>query len=112
MVAFRFSRLAKLRNRNSDIRRTSMTDAAAIKEKKAIALSSVMAAVLLTGMKLGVGLWTNSLGILSEAAHSGLDLMAALITYFAVSLSDKPADEDHQFGHGKMENISALFETI
>jgi len=89
-----------------------MTEEAASKEKKAIALSSVVAAIFLTGMKLGVGLWTNSLGILSEAAHSGLDLMAALITYFAVSVSDRPADEEHQYGHGKMENVSALFETI
>jgi cation diffusion facilitator family transporter len=81
-------------------------------EKKAIALSSVGAAVLLAGTKLTVGLATNSLGILSEAAHSGLDLLAALITYVAVSVSDKPADEDHRYGHGKMENLSALFETI
>jgi cation diffusion facilitator family transporter len=87
-------------------------DALAIREKKNIALSSVLAAVVLTGMKLAVGLMTNSLGILSEAAHSGLDLLAALITYFAVSVSDKPPDEDHQYGHGKMENVSALFETI
>ncbi|MGB2867467.1 MAG: cation diffusion facilitator family transporter [Bacteroidota bacterium] len=83
-----------------------------IKEKKAIALSSVGAAIFLTGMKLVVGLETNSLGILSEAAHSGLDLLAALMTYFAVSISDKPADEDHQYGHGKVENISALMETV
>jgi cation diffusion facilitator family transporter len=89
-----------------------MIDAIAIKEKKAIALSSVGAAIFLTGMKLSVGLWTNSLGILSEAAHSGLDLIAALITYYAVSVSDKPADEDHPYGHGKTENLSALFETI
>lgn len=87
-------------------------DTQAIREKKNIALSSVLAAVLLTGMKLVVGLETNSLGILSEAAHSGLDLLAALITLFAVSVSDKPPDEDHQYGHGKMENVSALFETI
>ena len=84
----------------------------AINEKKAIALSSVGAAVVLTGTKLTVGLATNSLGLLSEAAHSGLDLLAALITYVAVSVSDKPADEDHRYGHGKMENISALFETV
>lgn len=89
-----------------------MIDAIAIKEKKAIALSSVVAAIFLTGMKLGVGLWTNSLGLLSEAAHSGLDLIAALMTYFAVSVADKPADEDHPYGHGKMENVSALFQTI
>jgi cation diffusion facilitator family transporter len=87
-------------------------DTLAIREKKNIALTSVLAAVVLTGMKLAVGLMTNSLGILSEAAHSGLDFLAALITYFAVSVSDKPPDEDHQYGHGKMENVSALFETI
>jgi cation diffusion facilitator family transporter len=85
---------------------------AASHEKKSIALSSVLAGLGLTGMKLVVGLSTNSLGILSEAAHSGLDLLAALITLVAVSVSDKPADEDHQYGHGKMENLSALFETI
>jgi cation diffusion facilitator family transporter len=84
----------------------------ALREKKAIALSSVGAAVLLTGTKLAVGIMTNSLGVLSEAAHSGLDLLAALMTYFAVSVSDKPADEDHRYGHGKLENLSALFETV
>jgi len=87
-------------------------DESGVREKKSIALSSVMAGLALTGMKLIVGLSTNSLGILSEAAHSGLDLLAALITFIAVSVSDKPADKDHQYGHGKMENISALFETI
>jgi cation diffusion facilitator family transporter len=87
-------------------------DESGIREKKSIALSSVFAGLALTGMKLIVGLSTNSLGILSEAAHSGLDLLAALITYIAVSVSDKPADKDHQYGHGKTENISALFETI
>jgi cation diffusion facilitator family transporter len=83
-----------------------------IKEKKIIALTSVLAAVFLTGFKLGIGLWTNSLGILSEAAHSGLDLMAAVITLFAVTFADRPADEDHQYGHGKLENISAFIETL
>lgn len=83
-----------------------------IKEKRAVALSSVGAAIFLVGTKLTVGLMTNSLGVLSEAAHSGLDLLAALITYFAVSVSDKPADEDHRYGHGKLENLSALFETV
>jgi cation diffusion facilitator family transporter len=87
-------------------------DESAIREKKSIALSSVFAGLGLTGMKLIVGLSTNSLGILSEAAHSGLDLLAALITYIAVSVSDKPPDKDHQYGHGKTENISALFETV
>jgi cation diffusion facilitator family transporter len=81
-------------------------------EKKIVALSSVGAAVFLTGLKLFVGLQTNSLGILSEAAHSGLDLLAAVITLVAVIVSDKPADQEHQYGHGKVENISAFIETI
>jgi cation diffusion facilitator family transporter len=55
---------------------------------------------------------TNSLGILAEAAHSGLDLVAAGMTYFAVRVSDRPADKEHPFGHGKIENLSALFETV
>jgi len=83
-----------------------------LNEKKLVALSSVAAAVFLTGFKLFVGLWTNSLGILSEAAHSGLDLLAAIITLLAVTFADRPADEEHQYGHGKFENISALFETV
>lgn len=82
------------------------------REKKIIALTSVVAAVFLTSFKLSVGLWTNSLGILSEAAHSGLDLLAAIVTLFAVSYADRPADEDHPYGHGKLENISALIETL
>ena len=82
------------------------------KEKKFIALTSVAAAVFLTSFKLGIGLWTNSLGILSEAAHSGLDLLAAVITLLAVTFADRPADEDHQYGHGKVENISAFIETL
>lgn len=81
-------------------------------EKRAAALSSVLAAVLLTALKLVVGLATNSLGILSEAAHSALDLVAAGVTYFAVRLSAKPADARHPYGHGKVENLSALIETL
>lgn len=81
-------------------------------EKRGVALSSVIAAIGLTSMKLTVGLLTGSLGILSEALHSGLDLVAALVTFFAVRASDKPADEIHQFGHGKIENLSALIETL
>lgn len=82
------------------------------KEKRSAALSSVLAAVGLTTFKLIVGILTNSLGILAEAAHSGLDLVAAAMTYFAVRTSDKPADDAHNFGHGKIENLSALFETL
>ena len=58
-----------------------------------------------------VGISTGSLGILSEAAHSGLDLVAAVITLLSVRVSDKPADSDHQYGHGKVENFSAFIET-
>jgi cation diffusion facilitator family transporter len=80
-------------------------------EKRAVAGNSVAAAVLITGGKLAVGITTGSLGILSEAAHSALDLIAALLTYFSVGVSDKPADADHQYGHGKVENFSAFVET-
>ena len=83
-----------------------------VKEKKRVALISVFAAIFLTGFKLIIGTLTGSLGILSEALHSGLDLVAAIITYFSVRISDKPADERHNYGHGKIENLSALIETI
>ena len=83
-----------------------------VKEKKRVALISVFAAIFLTGFKLVIGTLTGSLGILSEALHSGLDLVAAVITYFSVRISDKPADKEHNYGHGKIENLSALIETI
>lgn len=82
------------------------------KQKENVALSSVFASIFLTIMKLVVGVATGSLGIISEAAHSGLDFCAALITYFAVRVSGKPADETHHFGHGKVESFSALAETV
>jgi cation diffusion facilitator family transporter len=82
------------------------------KDKRSAALSSVVAAIGLTTFKVIIGVLTNSLGILAEAAHSGLDMVAALMTYFAVRYSDKPADQEHPFGHGKIENLSALFETV
>lgn len=81
-------------------------------EKTRVALISVFAAIFLTGFKLVIGILTGSLGILSEALHSGLDLVAAIITYFSVRVSDKPADKDHNYGHGKIENFSAFLETI
>jgi cation diffusion facilitator family transporter len=81
-------------------------------EKLNVALFSVIAAIFLTGSKLLIGLLTGSLGILSEALHSGLDLVAAVITYFSVRISDKPADKQHNYGHGKIENFSALVETF
>lgn len=82
-----------------------------VREKKIVAATSVVAAVFLTGGKLTVGLLTGSLGILAEAAHSALDLVASAITFFAVRISDRPADESHLYGHGKVENLSALAET-
>lgn len=72
----------------------------------------MLAAIFLTGFKLLVGAVTGSLGILSEALHSALDLVAALVTYFSVRISDRPADENHNFGHGKVENLSAFIETV
>lgn len=89
-----------------------MSQTEAQQEKRSAAANSILAALGLTGMKLVVGIATNSLGILAEAAHSFLDLAAAAVTYVAVRVSDKPADADHLFGHGKVENLSALFETV
>jgi cation diffusion facilitator family transporter len=80
-------------------------------EKRSVAGNSVTAAALMTAAKIVVGITTGSLGILSEAAHSALDLIAASLTYFSVGVSDKPADADHQYGHGKVENFSAFVET-
>jgi cation diffusion facilitator family transporter len=85
---------------------------AAEREKRSAARNSVFAALFLTLMKLVVGLFTGSLGILAEAAHSGLDLVAAFVTLLAVRVSDKPADREHTYGHGKVENFSALVETV
>ena len=86
--------------------------ARADREKGFVALTSVIAAVFLTAMKVVVGLSTGSIGILAEAAHSALDLVAAVVTLLAVHVSDKPADHDHTYGHGKVENFSALIETV
>src|SRR5271165_863783 len=80
-------------------------------EKRSVALNSVYAAVAITSLKVVVGISTGSLGILSEAAHSGLDLVATAVTYLSVRVSDKPADADHQYGYGKIENFSAFIET-
>jgi cation diffusion facilitator family transporter len=85
---------------------------AAYTEKNKAAANSVLAAIGLTSLKIVVGLLTGSLGILAEAAHSALDLVAALMTWFAVRVSGKPPDHDHLYGHGKVENLSALLETL
>jgi len=80
-------------------------------EKRSVAQNSVWAAIAVTVLKIVVGLSTGSLGILSEALHSGLDLVAAVITLMSVRVSDKPADAEHQYGHGKIESFSAFLET-
>jgi cation diffusion facilitator family transporter len=89
----------------------SAASSEAAREKNSAARSSVVAAVFLTGMKIVVGLATGSLGILAEAAHSALDLVAAAMTLIAVRVSGRPADKNHTYGHGKVENLSAMFET-
>jgi cation diffusion facilitator family transporter len=80
-------------------------------EKRRVAMNSIYVAIVITALKLFVGYRTRSLGILSEAAHSGLDFLAAFITLLSVRVSDKPADADHLYGHGKVENFSAFLET-
>ena len=80
--------------------------------KRDAALFSVLAAFAITLLKLLTGLLTGSLGMLSEAAHSGVDLIAAAITLFSIRISDRPADEDHNYGHGKIESLSAFIETV
>jgi len=83
-----------------------------VREKQSAALGSLMAAVGLTAFKIVVGLATRSLGILAEAAHSGLDLVAAGLTFVAIRVSGRPPDREHLYGHGKVENLSALSETL
>jgi cation diffusion facilitator family transporter len=81
-------------------------------EKRRVALHSMLAAAVMTLLKLGAGLLSGSLGVLSDAAHSGLDMVGSALTFFSVRVSDKPADEDHTYGHGKFENISSFGEVI
>src|ERR1700676_2952981 len=82
-----------------------------VTEKKRAALLSVGSALVLVSLKTFLVLRTGSLGVLSEARHSGLDLVAAIITFLSVRVSDEPADERHPYGHGKFENFSAFVET-
>ncbi len=79
-------------------------------DKRRVASRSMAAAAVMTLLKLAAGLLSGSLGVLSDAAHSGLDLAGAALTFFSVNVSDKPADEDHTYGHGKIENLSAFAE--
>jgi cation diffusion facilitator family transporter len=86
-------------------------DAIAVREKRLAALGSVSSAVLLVSLKVFLAVVTGSLGILSEALHSSLDLVTTIITYLSVRVSDLPADAKHTYGHGKVENFSAFVET-
>src|SRR5947209_9470924 len=79
--------------------------------KERVALGSVAVSAGLTAAKAAVGLASGSLAIVSEAAHSLIDLAATSMTYFAVRISGKPADEEHHYGHGKVESVAALIET-
>src|ERR1700678_2622577 len=83
----------------------------ASREKRMAALGSVGSAVVLVSLKVFLAALTGSLGILSEALHSILDLVAAVITYLSVRVADKPADAQHLYGHGKVESFSAFVET-
>ena len=79
-------------------------------EKRRVALHSMLAAAAMTLLKVAAGIFSGSLGVLSDAAHSGLDLAGAGLTFFSVRVADRPADENHPYGHGKVENISAFLE--
>jgi len=80
-------------------------------EKQRVARNSVLVSIVITTLKFIIGFLSGSLGIISEALHSSLDLVASVVTLFSVRVSDKPADADHQYGHGKVENFSAFIET-
>lgn len=82
------------------------------KDKRAVAISSMFASAVLTVGKFAVGILTGSLGLISEGLHSLLDFGATILTYLAVRISDKPADAEHPYGHGKTESVAALAETM
>ena len=80
--------------------------------KRSAALSSALAALGVTLLKLLTGLLTGSLGMISEAVHSGVDVIGAGITFFSVQVADRPADADHNYGHGKVESLSSGVESL
>ncbi|MBZ4688022.1 MAG: hypothetical protein PWQ96_1928 [Clostridia bacterium] len=80
--------------------------------KSKTAALSVISNVTLVIIKLAVGLYINSVSVISEAVHSASDLIAAMIAFFSVKAASKPADEEHKYGHGKFENIAATIEAI
>jgi cation diffusion facilitator family transporter len=92
--------------------KTPRAAADAQKDKRSVALNSMLASLALTVLKVGVGIASGSIAVLAEAAHSGLDFVAAAMTLWAVRISDKPSDANHPYGHYRMENLSALGETL
>jgi len=86
--------------------------AAMLTDKRKVALNSMLASLGLTIIKLAVGVASGSIAVLAEAAHSGLDCAAAAMTLWAVRISDKPSDANHPYGHHRLENLSALGETL
>ena len=101
----------RLKNAMSQVA-TEKTALNAAAEKQSAAFLSVAAACVITALKLVVGILTGSLGMLSDAAHSGVDLIGAGLTFVSVRVSGKPADENHPYGHGKVENLSGFVETF
>lgn len=81
-------------------------------EKNRVTVVSVIASLLLTCGKFVVGLLSGSLGLMAEAAHSGLDLVASIITFFSVRIAGRPPDEEHPYGHGRAENLSAIVQGV
>jgi len=95
-----------------DPRVTMQISQGIVKRKRTAALVSMLAACVMTALKLIAGLLTGSLGMLSDAAHSGLDLLGTALTFISVRISDKPADEEHPYGHARVETLSAFTETF
>src|SRR5664280_2381529 len=94
------------------VQQPALTLAESSAEKRNVSRNSLLAAAAMTVLKLAAGLMSGSLGVLSDAAHSGLDMVGATLTFFSVQVSDRPADEDHTYGHGKFENFSSFGEVI
>jgi cation diffusion facilitator family transporter len=91
------------------------SDAAATldaQERSRAASFALVAALLLAALKIGVGIWTKSVGVFSEGIHSSLDLVSAAIAFFTIREAGKPADREHPFGHGKIETLSSLIESL
>jgi cation diffusion facilitator family transporter len=102
----------KENNKDEIIKSTVSKKEQANKEKIRIAITSIAASLILTLIKFLIGIFTNSLGLLSEAMHSGLDVIAAVMTFYAVKMTMKPPDIEHNYGHGKFESLASLAEVI